>query len=358
MEARLFLSILGLGLSLPVALGMVLASRRPGARKPWLALVLLESGLYFLAELLATLLGRTALPLVLNFASVFYGMPSLYFYARDVLGEAPTKTLRHYLPALINVPLGACLALGVAAHGYRGGLVTAAYLVVAELGQTAQLIAYGRAGLALTRPELGPGREWPHRIVLAALAGYGTFLALAWSSLGITLASEILGRPIPIPQGLDLSSLIAVVLLAWTLGLCALWGREATKAKAGKYGGRPLSKAEAEALVARARALLAAEPDLASPGVEPRRLAERLGEPYYLLSRAVNEGEGMTIGDLVNGYRVERAKALLRSRPGLGILEVALESGFQAKSTFNEVFRKATGISPREYREAGPGPGD
>lgn len=354
MEARLILSILGLGLSLPVALGMAIASRKPGARRPWLALVLLEAGLYFLAELLASLLGRSALPLVLNFASAFYGMPALYLYAREVLGEGRSKTLGHFLPALINLPLGGCLALAVAGRGFRGDSVTAVYLVLAELGQTVQLIAYGRAGLALTRPEAGPGREWPRRIVLAALAGYGAFLALAWSSLGITLASEVLGRPIPIPRGLDLSSLVTVVLLAWTMGLCALWGRDAATAataKPDKYGGRPLSKAEAAALVARARALLAAEADLASPGVEPRRLADRLGEPYYLLSRAVNEGEGMTIGDLVNGYRVERAKALLRARREMGILEVALESGFQAKSTFNEVFRKATGMSPRDYRE-------
>lgn len=35
------------------------------------------------------------------------------------------------------------------------------------------------------------------------------------------------------------------------------------------------------------------------------------------------------------------------------MLDVALESGFQAKSTFNDVFRKATGMSPSEYRANG-----
>lgn len=202
---------------------------------------------------------------------------------------------------------------------------------------------------------------WPRRIIIAALAGYGSFLALSWTGFGFSLASELLDRAVPMPEGVGTSSLVVTVLLVWTIGLCALWGRdyaEVRKAEGPKYGGRPLPEREAGAIVRRLRALLAAESDLSSPSVEPRRLAARLGEPYYLLSRAVNEGAGMSVSDLVNEFRLERATRLLLEEPGTAILDVALDAGFQAKSTFNDVFRKRMGMSPSEYRlrnHASPG---
>lgn len=358
MEARLILSLVGLCLSLAAAMAVFLASRRPGGRKPFLSLVLLEAALYFLSELISASMGRTAVGLALNFGSALYSMPSLYFFAREALGEDDRPLLRHYLPALANIPLGTGLALLCASRGFRAGLGTAAYMVAVELGQTVQLVAYGRAGLALTRSERSQGRgEWPRRIMVVAMAGYGSFLALSWAGFGFTLASELLDRPIMTPAGLGTSSIVSVFLFVWTLGLCALWGKdlaEARKNPSPKYGGRPLAEEDSAGLLKCLRSLLAVETDLGARSVEPRRLASRLGVPYYLLSRAVNEGEGMTISELVNEFRVERAKRLLEDEPGLGILEVALESGFQAKSTFNEVFRRLVGMSPSQYRSSLP----
>jgi len=354
MEARLILSICGLALSLVALAGSLAIARRPGGRRPFLALVFLEVALYFLGELLAAALGRTPLALVLDFGSALYSLPSLYFYVAESSGDRKSGVLGHYIPAMLNAVIGTTIALHAAAHGYREGWPAAVYLVLVEVGQTAQLILYGIAAFRLARSREKDGASpWPGRIILAALAGYGAFLLLSWTGFGFSLASELLDRAVPLPEGIGTSSLVVSVLLAWTIGLCALWGKdyaEVRKAEGPKYGGRPLPEREAEAILMRLRALLAAESDLASPAVEPRRLATRLGEPYYLLSRAVNERAGMSVSDLVNEYRVERATRLLLEEPGEGILDVALESGFQAKSTFNDVFRKRMGLSPSEYR--------
>jgi AraC-like DNA-binding protein len=324
------------------------------------------------------------------------------------MGRSVERPLPHYLPSLAAIPLGSCLAFYAAGRRDGGGIVAGAYILLALCGESAQLALYGRALLLLTSPRRGIVEgEWPRRTVLAGLCGYGSFLLLSWLGFGASLLGELQGRWTPPLPGLDLGSLVVAVLLAWTLGLCALWGgqgrsarscgemagdpardeaaaqlrvcttgsategegrgslpgqagpgedAEGRRALGAKYGGRPLPEAEARRIVGRARALLSASPDLGSQAVEPRRIAERLGLPYYLLSRAVNEAEGQSLGELVNEYRIERAVGLLGSRPELGILDVALESGFQAKSTFNEVFRKRVGSSPSEYRaRLGPG---
>ena len=357
MEARLILSVCGLALSLAALAGSLALARRPGGRRPFLALVFLEVALYFLGELLATVLGRTPIALVLDFGSALYSLPSLYFYVAESSGERKSGVLRHYVPAMVNVVAGSAIALHAAANGYREGWPAAAYLVLVEVGQTAQLVLYGLAAFRLASSREGEGASpWPKRMILAALVGYGSFLVLSWVGFGFSLASELLDRAVPLPEGVGASSLVVSVLLAWTIGLCALWGKdyaEVRKAEGPRYGGRPLSGREADAILGRLRALLAAEGDLASAAVEPRRLAVRLGEPYYLLSRAVNERAGMSVSDLVNEYRLERATRLLLEEPDEGILDIALEAGFQAKSTFNDVFRKRMGMSPSEYRLRG-----
>jgi AraC-like DNA-binding protein len=54
----------------------------------------------------------------------------------------------------------------------------------------------------------------------------------------------------------------------------------------------------------------------------------------------------------VNQLRVEEAKALLAetTRSDLHVIEVAYAVGFNNKMSFNAAFKKATGMTPTEYR--------
>jgi AraC-like DNA-binding protein len=360
MDSRLLLSIIGCLVSFPMAALVLAAGLKPGGRKPYLSLVFLEAALYFLA---GTFPNSPAISLALGLGSSFYCLPSLYLFVREASGCPPRRALIHYLPALVNAPVGVGLALLFASRGFRGGWLAAAYIAATLLGQSVQLAAYGRAALKLTAAKAvaapsGGGGAWIRRVAIAALSGYGLFLVLGWISYGAELAADLAGRRIGAFPWIELSSLLVGVLIAWTVGLCVIWGYDYSSPESRedrKYGGRPLSAEQAAELVGRALALLASMPDLAAPGTAPRELAKSLGVRYYLLSRAVNEGEGISLAELVNGCRIDRAKRMLAERPGSSILEVALESGFQAKSTFNEVFRKATGLSPREYRSRAAG---
>ncbi|HJW30394.1 MAG TPA: AraC family transcriptional regulator [Saprospiraceae bacterium] len=82
-------------------------------------------------------------------------------------------------------------------------------------------------------------------------------------------------------------------------------------------------------------------------------LADKLQQPAYIVSQAINDGLQKSFYDLVNGYRVEEAKRLLRNpeNQNYKILSVGFEAGFNSKTTFNTVFKKFTGFSPSDYRE-------
>ena len=66
------------------------------------------------------------------------------------------------------------------------------------------------------------------------------------------------------------------------------------------------------------------------------------------LSNVVNRYFGCNLKELVNTYRVEYAKELLRSGR-CPIEEVPVRSGFGSKSPFYVAFGKVTGMTPRQY---------
>ena len=90
------------------------------------------------------------------------------------------------------------------------------------------------------------------------------------------------------------------------------------------------------------------------PWLEPEltltELAHRLRTHPALLSKVINAGCGQNFNDFVNAYRVQEARRKLADArfAHYSLVGVALESGFNSKSTFNRVFRKVTGQAPSE----------
>ncbi|EQA37244.1 DNA-binding helix-turn-helix protein [Leptospira inadai serovar Lyme str. 10] len=80
-------------------------------------------------------------------------------------------------------------------------------------------------------------------------------------------------------------------------------------------------------------------------------LAGRLGLSSHQLSEYLNNEEKKSFFQLLNEYRVGEAKEKIRSSPKDTLLTIAYSSGFRSKSTFNDVFRRETGLTPSEYRK-------
>lgn len=82
-------------------------------------------------------------------------------------------------------------------------------------------------------------------------------------------------------------------------------------------------------------------------------LAAGMGLKGYKISEILNRGFGESFYHFVNHYRVEEAKNRLTDPQfeHMNILGIAVDSGFNSKSVFNEVFRKTTGTTPSEFRK-------
>ncbi|MGI9541672.1 MAG: helix-turn-helix domain-containing protein, partial [Cyclobacteriaceae bacterium] len=82
-------------------------------------------------------------------------------------------------------------------------------------------------------------------------------------------------------------------------------------------------------------------------------LAQHLKITPNTLSHILNKHLGKSFHDFINEYRVNEVKAKIRDAKYLHYtLEgIAYECGFNSKSTFNAIFKKMAGKTPREYKK-------
>lgn len=87
-----------------------------------------------------------------------------------------------------------------------------------------------------------------------------------------------------------------------------------------------------------------------NPDLTLALLARKTGIPARQLSGSVNAVSQGNLSQWINGFRIERAKALLVSTT-LPVTEIMLESGFTTKSNFNREFQRVVGASPTAFRQ-------
>lgn len=82
-------------------------------------------------------------------------------------------------------------------------------------------------------------------------------------------------------------------------------------------------------------------------------VAKLLSTNTAFLSKAVNQHYNMNFSNYLNKFRIEEAKRLIdEGRQGILTFEgIANSSGFVSRSSFNQAFKKFTGMTPTEYSE-------
>lgn len=88
-----------------------------------------------------------------------------------------------------------------------------------------------------------------------------------------------------------------------------------------------------------------------NPEISLTDLSKQLGVHPNTLSQVINSIENKNFYDFINELRVEEFKKIvvLQSSKKYTLLSLALECGFNSKTSFNRNFKKITNLSPSEY---------
>ena len=161
---------------------------------------------------------------------------------------------------------------------------------------------------------------------------------------------------------LDLIGFVSIVLLITLMGFLGIRYQgiftekniqrfNIVETKVTEYRKSGLKQPEAQAIHKQLLQLM----DDKKPYLEPKltlgQLAEQLGLSTNNLSQVINQCEDKNFYDFVNAYRIKEfiKQAKDPKNKNLSILGIALDAGFNSKSSFNQVFKKFTGETPSEF---------
>lgn len=88
-------------------------------------------------------------------------------------------------------------------------------------------------------------------------------------------------------------------------------------------------------------------------GLTIDQLAVMVDSNRHHLSQVLNEKLKKSFYDYINHHRIEEAKSLLTdpAKTNYKIASIAYDAGFNSLSTFNDVFRKSTGLTPSQFKK-------
>ncbi len=83
------------------------------------------------------------------------------------------------------------------------------------------------------------------------------------------------------------------------------------------------------------------------------KISEQINIPKHIISQVLNECIKKNFYTFINEYRIEHAIKLIKSPDyrAISFVAIAYESGFNSKSSFNNYFKKYTGMTPTEYKD-------
>ena len=118
-----------------------------------------------------------------------------------------------------------------------------------------------------------------------------------------------------------------------------------------KYVRSALGPEQAERIVTKIETAMKRDQIYLDPTISLHKLARHVGAPPNHISQTLNETIGACFFDYVNKWRIDAAKPKIAAGQET-ILDVAMSVGFNARSSFYKAFKRETGQTPSEYRNA------
>lgn len=317
-----------------------------------------------------------------SLVACLYG-PAIYIYTLTLTGKAPRKSraamlllapvLIAFIPyaAALTLPADVQLSMLVGAPIDKAAANTADAIMIA-MQATFLTITFGfliacwraldenQRRLTMLFSSIEDRTLSWLRLVMIVI-----FLAWAWAALVVPLASYGL-------MAEWLGAIDASITLVWVSVLAYFGARQrptlqeephghqyAEAAADGpvaggmdKYARSALDDARMQKLADRMMRLMEEKALYRDAGLSLRRLADHVGASPNYISQTLNDHLGVSFFDFINGLRVAEAERLLRETDST-VTEIALDVGFNSRSTFNAAIRKHRGMSPSQIRQQG-----
>ncbi len=121
-----------------------------------------------------------------------------------------------------------------------------------------------------------------------------------------------------------------------------------------KYQGSSLSANTHQSLLEEVNNLLVNNEMYLDSELTLQKFSHKLNVNKNYISQVINQEFGYGFNEYINQFRIEHAKELFANPKyeDMKLFGIALESGFNNKTSFNRVFKKQTGKNPSEYRKS------
>ena len=116
-----------------------------------------------------------------------------------------------------------------------------------------------------------------------------------------------------------------------------------------KYARSALTSAHAAKLATRIEAAMQKDKLYLDPSLSLQKLSQHVGALPNQVSQTLNQEIGASFFDYVARWRIEASKPLIMAGQE-SVLAVALDVGFNSRSTFYKAFNRETGMTPKSYR--------
>lgn len=286
-----------------------------------------------------------------DIGATFVVAPAIYLSFVTVMSEGrkPVRSyLRHFVVPLVVVV--GFLVYNILNYHWMNDLLNSrlnhnATIWILLLSALADLYLFAYITLALLKAwSLWKTDQVSKKREFFIIVGF-LFILLLFAFFLIT--SYILERE---TQLITLSIAFGLIVLAYALVSFRIPDYAQYPAKRKQTKGILLSDEESEALRKRLAVLMTKEEIFRDPNLSLRALAGKVHVLPNTLSYYINFSEKANFREYLNTFRLNSVLKELVSRPDVSILEIAFDNGFNSKSSFNTLFIRKNGISPREYR--------
>lgn len=309
---------------------------------------------------------------------VFFALlPGLWFYHQALVSQTPWRWGPGAGKHLRSLPFAAALALAVlilpdqefdgmffsdAAVESVLGQVVAFGFFIAILAWCLMSLVYARAIFRTTvsyhqslrqtfADDQGKRIGWVEAISVLLLLTwvYSLFVLIAEDSLRAWGISE---------DGV----FILLLIVTWILclfglrqqpGFTEVYEREEAvtdEAPRAKYERSALESSDFERIAGKLTQAVVDESLYRDSDLNLYKLADHTGVTKQYISQTLSQHLDTTFFDFVNQARINAAKPLLLGSDQT-VLDIALDVGFNARSSFYKAFRKLTGMTPSEFRK-------